>query len=59
MENDSGAATSHAVEQISKEMEQKVIELMGRLKVKDEVCSLSFCFGLSLFLFFVINFSHS
>ena len=37
MESESGTTNSHAVEQMRKDMEQKVIELTGRLKIKDEV----------------------
>ena len=39
MENESETANSHAVEQMRKDLEQKVIELTGRLKLKDEVIS--------------------
>ena len=35
--NESGASNNHAVEQMRKDMEQQIIELTGRLKLKDEV----------------------
>eukprot|EP00112_Aurelia_sp_Birch-Aquarium-sp1_P004976 Seg1564.3 transcript_id=Seg1564.3/GoldUCD/mRNA.D3Y31 product="Homer protein 1" protein_id=Seg1564.3/GoldUCD/D3Y31 len=34
--NESGASSSHAVEQMRKDLEQQIIELTGRLKLKDE-----------------------
>ena len=37
VENESGTTSSLVVEQMRKEMEQKIIELTGRLKLKDEV----------------------
>jgi len=39
VENESETANSHAVEQMRKDMEQKVIEMTGRLSLKDEELS--------------------
>ena len=39
VENESGTTSSLVVEQMRKEMEQKIVELTGRLKLKDEVFS--------------------